>query len=79
MAGFLVGFVLHVFGLTGEGAWAVPLLTFNFVFSGFSLGVLTFVFTRRGWGLCVIHCLWISTAAAILTNPAWAMALWFLG
>ena len=79
VAGFLAGPVAGILGVKGEGAWVVPLVTLNFVFSGMSVGVLAFVFTRRFWGLRLKYCLWISTAAGIMTNPAWAMGLWFLG
>jgi hypothetical protein len=79
LAGLLAGLAAGALGLKGEGAWVAPLLTLNFVFSGISVGILAFVFTRRFWGLRLKHSLWISTAAGILTNPAWAMGLWFLG
>ena len=79
LAGFLVGPITEVLGLTGEGAWVVPLLVMNFLFGAISVGILTFVFTRRLWGLSIQHSVWISIGAGILTNPAWAMGLWFLG
>jgi hypothetical protein len=78
LAGLLAGAVPFLLGIQREGAWVVPLLTLNFVFSAISVAILAFVFTRRIWGLSLRHSVWISTGAAILTNPAWAMGLWLL-
>ncbi len=78
-AELLTGIILFLLQIQREGAWVVPLLTLNFVFSAISVAILAFVFTRRMWGLSLRHSVWISTGAAILTNPAWAMGLWLLG
>jgi len=78
-AGLLASLVADVLGLKGEGAWVAPLIGLNFVFSAISVALLAFVFTRRVWGLSLRHSIWISTGAGIVTNPAWAMGLWFLG
>jgi hypothetical protein len=79
LAGLLTGYVAGILGLTGEGAWAAPLLALNFLFSGVSVAVLVFICARRVWGLALRYSLWISIGAGVLTNPAWAMGLWFVG
>ncbi|MCE9613964.1 MAG: hypothetical protein K8T26_06775 [Lentisphaerae bacterium] len=78
LAALLAGLVAGVLGLKGEGSWVAPLLVMNFVFAGIGVGILAFVFAKRIWGLSFRHSIWIATGAGILTNPAWAMGLWFL-
>jgi len=73
LSGLLVRPVTNLFGLTGEGAWALPLLGLNFFFSAISIGLLTFAFTRFRWRLSLKHSVVISITAGLLTNPAWAM------
>src|SRR5262249_4562811 len=36
-----------IFGLSGEGAWFVPLLLLNFLLSGFAIAALALYFLRR--------------------------------
>jgi len=67
-----------VLGLEGEVIWLV-IWAFNFIFSAIGIALLAFVFARFVWRLSVANSLVISSAAGILTNPAWAMALWSLG
>jgi len=79
LSGLLVDPVTNFLGLTGEGAWVAPLLGLSFVFSALSVGVLAFVFTRYRWRLSRKQSIYISVAAGIVTNPAWAMGTWFFG
>jgi hypothetical protein len=78
LAIFLADPVTSLFGLTGEGAWVAPLLGLSFVFSAFSIALLVFIFAKYRWNLSKKQSICISIAAGILTNPAWAMGLWFL-
>jgi hypothetical protein len=71
--------VADLLGLTGEGAWAWPLLGLNFLFSGVAVGVLAFYFLRRRWKVAGRASWVVAGAAAVFTNPAWAigLGLWF--
>jgi hypothetical protein len=79
LAGFFAGVVASALRLEGEGSWLIPLLALNFAFSGLAIAALVFVFGRFVWSLSLGHSAALSVAAGILTNPAWAMGLWFLG
>ena len=79
LAGVLADPVVDLLGLSGEGAWAIPLLGLSFIFSALSIALLAFSFAKYKWNLSMKHSLCISAAAGILTNPAWAMGLWTLG
>ena len=62
----------------GEGSWVIPLLLSNFIFSGIAVGYLAFYFLRKRWGVVMGNAWLIAIAAAILTNPAWALSMyWF--
>ena len=78
VAGMLAGPVAGILGLSGEGFWFWPLIGLNFFFSGIAVGVLAFYFLRRRWRVGKGLSWAIAGTAAILTNPAWAMCLWFI-
>jgi hypothetical protein len=78
LAGFLAGVVASALRLEGEGSWFIPLLALNFAFSGLAIAALVFVFGRLVWSLSLGQSAGLSVAAGVLTNPAWAMGLWFL-
>ena len=79
LAGALAGVVASALGLHGEGSWLIPLLALNLAFSGLAIAALVFVFGRLVWSLSLGQSAGLCVAAGILTNPAWAMGLWFLG
>jgi hypothetical protein len=61
----------------GEGAWFVPVLGMNFLFSGLAVGVLALYFLRRRWQVARRTAWLTALAAGIITNPAWAIGPWF--
>ena len=61
----------------GEGVWFLPLLAFNFVLSGIAILMLVLYFLRRRWHVARGLSWSIGLAAAVLTNPAWAIASWW--
>ena len=61
----------------GEGGWFVLLIGVNFLTSGVAVGVLSYHFLKVRWRVPVRSARLIGVAAGVLTNPAWAMALWF--
>ena len=77
LAGFLTGSVTAIFKLQGEGAWVAPLLILNLLFSGLAVVGLAFYFLRR-WRIRGRISWIIAAAACLITNPAWALGLWFI-
>jgi hypothetical protein len=73
-----LGLILGLLGLGGEGSWLWPLLGLNFFFSGIAVGSLSFYFLRKRWHIGKGASWVIASVAAIVTNPAWAMYLWFV-
>jgi len=65
--------------LLSGGSWVWPLLAMNFILSGTAVGALALYFLRRRWRLARGTSWAIAIAAAILTNPAWAIGLLFVG
>jgi len=78
LAGVLVGPVTALFRLHGEGAWLVPLLILNFLFSGFTVVALAFYFLRRRWHIEGRLPWIVAIVAGLITNPAWIIGLWFI-
>lgn len=59
-------------------AWAIPLVGFNFLFSGIAIGALVFFFSERYWQLSRIESVIAAFIAAIMTNPAWVVGALFI-
>jgi hypothetical protein len=55
-------------------ASAGRLLALNFLFSGIAIGLLAVYFLRRRWDVAKGATWWITAAAVVFTNPAWALA-----
>jgi len=68
-----LGPVLHL-----GGDWVAQLLVMNFIVSGFAIGALVLYLLRRRWQLSRGVSWTIAIMAGVLTNPAWAIGLWFL-
>jgi hypothetical protein len=69
------------FGVNGERSLALGFLAgigLNFLFSGLAVGLLALWFLQRRWGVSRTPARAIAVVAAVVTNPAWAMGLWFL-
>jgi hypothetical protein len=78
IAGISAGPVSNLLGISGEGGWFLPLLGLNFIFSGIMVGMLVYTFGRRKWNLAKNQSRAAAFLAAVLTNPAWAIGLWFI-
>ncbi|MFA6186902.1 MAG: hypothetical protein WC770_06815 [Phycisphaerae bacterium] len=73
----LAGELAWILGLRGEGNWFWTLIGQNFLFSGIAVGALAFYFVRMRWCVGTGPSWAIVIAAAIITNPAWAIIyLW---
>jgi hypothetical protein len=77
-AGILAEGVARPLHMFSEGELLILLIAFNFVFSALSVGALAYYFVRRVWKQPVRLAWKIAGWAALITNPAWAMALWWL-
>jgi hypothetical protein len=68
---FLAVPTAHILKLQGEGSWVIPLIAYNFIFSGLSISFIVYYFLSKRWGTSG-KCNWlIPIFAAIVTNPAW--------
>lgn len=81
VGGFALSFlIIALAGPEGEQGLKVGFLVgvaLNFVFSSVSVGLLALWYLRRRWGV-EGPATAIALRAAVITNPAWAMILWFI-
>ena len=62
----------------GVSSVVTLLLCFNFLLSGLAVGALSFQYLNKRWRISRRTSYKIALAAAVFTNPAWALALWFI-
>jgi len=77
LAGLAAGLVSELPAFRGEGGWVIPLLAFNFIFSGLAVAVLSLWFLRRRWGVPRLPRFAVAAIAGVITNPAWMLLYLF--
>jgi hypothetical protein len=79
LAGLLAPAVAHWFHFGREDDLLAAQIAMNFALSGVVVGTLAIYFLRRRWSVARRPAWIIAIAAALVTNPAWAIGfvLWF--